>query len=114
MILYPTIELLDGRCVSLFRGNLDEPQIWHVDPRERAQAFAEAGAEWIHITDFDAVGGGNPGSGTSGNANINVQVNEQPCDNPTTVFATITLTKTVAAGGDQLVLSLTPSNCGTT
>ena len=72
------------------------------------------GYTFASIDDCDAVGGGNPGSGTSGNANINVQVNEQPCDNPTTVFATITLTKTVAAGGDQLVLSLTPSNCGTT
>lgn len=58
MILYPTIELLDGRCVSLYRGNLDEPQIWHVDPLERAKSFAEAGAEWIHITDFDGIGGG--------------------------------------------------------
>ncbi|PRY22566.1 1-(5-phosphoribosyl)-5-[(5-phosphoribosylamino)methylideneamino] imidazole-4-carboxamide isomerase [Aliiruegeria haliotis] len=57
MILYPTIELLDGRCVSLFRGNIDEPQIWHVDPLERAISFAQAGAEWIHITDFDGVGG---------------------------------------------------------
>lgn len=57
MILYPTIELLDGRCVSLVRGNLDEPQIWHVDPLERAQSFAAAGAEWIHVTDFDGIGG---------------------------------------------------------
>ena len=57
MILYPTIELLDGRCVSLFRGNLDEPQIWHVDPLERAQSYAAAGADWIHITDMDGVNG---------------------------------------------------------
>lgn len=57
MILYPTIELLDGRCVSLFRGNMDEPQIWHVDPLERAQSFAAAGADWMHITDFDGING---------------------------------------------------------
>lgn len=57
MILYPTIELMDGRCVSLFRGNIEEPQIWHVDPLERAQSFAQSGAEWIHITDFDGIGG---------------------------------------------------------
>jgi len=55
MMLYPTIELLDGRCVSLFRGRTEEPQIWHVDPVEKAKAFAKAGAEWIHITDFDAM-----------------------------------------------------------
>jgi phosphoribosylformimino-5-aminoimidazole carboxamide ribotide isomerase len=55
MILYPMIELLDGRSVSLFRGRTEEPQIWHVDPVEKAKSFAKAGAEWIHITDFDAM-----------------------------------------------------------
>ena len=57
MILYPTIELQNGRCVSLYRGRLDEPQIWHVDPVKKALEFAESGAEWIHITDFDAIAG---------------------------------------------------------
>lgn len=57
MILYPTIELQNGRCVSLFRGRLEEPQIWHVDPVRKAREFAEAGAEWIHVTDFDAITG---------------------------------------------------------
>jgi len=55
MIIYPTIELQAGRCVSLFRGRLEEPQIWHVDPIAKAQEFAAAGAEWIHVTDFDGV-----------------------------------------------------------
>ncbi|MCG6902958.1 MAG: 1-(5-phosphoribosyl)-5-[(5-phosphoribosylamino)methylideneamino] imidazole-4-carboxamide isomerase [Rhodobacter sp.] len=59
MILYPTIELLNGRCVSLNRGRLDEPHIWHVDPVEKALEFAAAGAQWLHVTDFDAVQGSN-------------------------------------------------------
>lgn len=57
MILYPLIELLEGRCVSLYRGSTDEPQIWHVDPVAKAAAFAATGAEWLHITDFDAMAG---------------------------------------------------------
>ncbi len=57
MILYPLIELQEGRCVSLFRGRLDEPHFWHVDPVEKACSFAAAGAEWMHITDFDAISG---------------------------------------------------------
>lgn len=57
MILYPMIELLDGRCVSLFRGRTEEPQIWHIDPVEKAKSFAKAGAQWLHITDFDAMSG---------------------------------------------------------
>ncbi len=57
MILYPTIELQDGRCVSLNRGRLDEPQVWHVDPVEKALEFAHAGAECVQVTDFDALDG---------------------------------------------------------
>ncbi len=57
MILYPTIELLKGRPVSLRRGRLEEPQIWNVDPLETALGFAEAGASWMQITDFDAMFG---------------------------------------------------------
>lgn len=57
MILYPTIELQQGRCVSLTRGRLEEPVLWHVDPVARAREYAEAGAEWLHVTDFDAVTG---------------------------------------------------------
>ncbi|MFD1159945.1 1-(5-phosphoribosyl)-5-[(5-phosphoribosylamino)methylideneamino] imidazole-4-carboxamide isomerase [Roseovarius aestuarii] len=57
MIIYPTLELLNGKCVSLKRGRLDEPVIWHVDPLETARQFAAAGAEWMHVTDMNALGG---------------------------------------------------------
>lgn len=57
MILYPTIELLNGRCVSLTRGRIEEPEIWHVDPVAKAKEFARLGAEWMHLTDLDAVKG---------------------------------------------------------
>ncbi len=57
MILYPTIQLQNARCVSLHRGRLDEPEIWHVDPVERAHAFVEAGASWMQVIDFDAIVG---------------------------------------------------------
>lgn len=57
MILYPTIELQNGRCVSLTRGRIEEPEIWHVDPVAKAREFAALGAEWMHVTDLDAVKG---------------------------------------------------------
>lgn len=57
MILYPTIELQNGHCVSLHRGRIEEPEIWHVDPLAKAKEFAKLGAEWIHVTDLDAVKG---------------------------------------------------------
>lgn len=57
MIIYPTMELQDGKCVTLHRGRLEEPAIYHVDPVETAIGWSETGAEWIHVTDFDAVAG---------------------------------------------------------
>jgi phosphoribosylformimino-5-aminoimidazole carboxamide ribotide isomerase len=57
MRLYPAIELQQGRCVSLHRGRLEAPHIWHVDPVARARDYAADGAEWLHVTDLDAVTG---------------------------------------------------------
>lgn len=60
MIIYPTLEILNGKCVSLTRGRLEEPFIWHIDPVETARSFAETGAEWMHVTDMNAlIGDGN-------------------------------------------------------
>ncbi|KIC25364.1 MULTISPECIES: 1-(5-phosphoribosyl)-5-[(5-phosphoribosylamino)methylideneamino]imidazole-4-carboxamide isomerase [unclassified Leisingera] len=59
MIIYPTMQIQNGRCVTLEKGRLDEPQIWHVDPVETAKGFAAAGAEWMHLTDFNALEGDN-------------------------------------------------------
>lgn len=57
MILYPLIQMQGGRCVSLRRGRLDEPELWHVDPVQKAAEFAEAGAQRIQLIDLDAVVG---------------------------------------------------------
>lgn len=57
MIVYPTLELHEGKCVSLTRGRLEEPVIWHVDPLRTARGFAEAGAQWMHLTDIGALAG---------------------------------------------------------
>ncbi|MVO14757.1 HisA/HisF-related TIM barrel protein [Parasedimentitalea huanghaiensis] len=57
MMIYPTMELQNGHCVTLDKGRLDEPMLWHVDPVETAHSFAAAGAEWMHLTDFNAIEG---------------------------------------------------------
>lgn len=64
MMIYPTMELQKGRCVTLDKGRLDSAMLWHVDPVETARGFAAAGAEWMHITDFDAI------EGEDGNAEL--------------------------------------------
>lgn len=57
MRIYPTLELLDGKCVSLTRGRLEEPVLWHVDPVKTACGFADAGADWMHLTDINGLRG---------------------------------------------------------
>lgn len=55
MIIFPTLELCGGKVVSLTRGRLEEPVIWHVDPVQTARKWAAAGAGWLHVTDLDAL-----------------------------------------------------------
>lgn len=57
MIIYPALELSNRKCVTLPQGRLENPSIWHVDPVETARGFTAAGAEWMHVTDIDAVSG---------------------------------------------------------
>lgn len=57
MIIYPAIELLNGTAVTLKRGRLDAPELWHEKPADLAYEFSRSGAEWLHVTDLDAVAG---------------------------------------------------------
>ncbi|WP_299076148.1 1-(5-phosphoribosyl)-5-[(5-phosphoribosylamino)methylideneamino] imidazole-4-carboxamide isomerase [uncultured Ruegeria sp.] len=59
MRIYPTMELQNGRCVTLDKGRLEQAMIWHVNPTETARSWFAAGAEWMHLTDFDAIEGRN-------------------------------------------------------
>ncbi len=58
MIVYPTMELQGGKVVSLMRGRMDAPSLWHVDPVTTGRDWAAAGAAWMHVTDLDGVTGG--------------------------------------------------------
>ena len=55
MIIYPEIELLDGKVVKLVNGDLDQPQVFDIDPVELAQKYAAAGAPWLYMVDLDAI-----------------------------------------------------------
>ena len=53
MILLPAIDLLDGRCVRLRRGDFGTAHQVAADPLETARRFQKAGAAWIHLVDLD-------------------------------------------------------------
>lgn len=53
MILYPAIDLKDGACVRLKRGEMDQATIFNNDPAAQARAFADAGFQWLHCVDLN-------------------------------------------------------------
>lgn len=60
MILYPAIDLKDGRCVRLLRGAMDRATVFADDPAAQARAFQDAGAEWLHLVDLNGAFAGAP------------------------------------------------------
>ncbi|MDX2221902.1 MAG: 1-(5-phosphoribosyl)-5-[(5-phosphoribosylamino)methylideneamino]imidazole-4-carboxamide isomerase [Rhodospirillaceae bacterium] len=60
MILYPAIDLKDGRCVRLVKGDMGQATVFNDDPAAQARAFVAAGAEWIHVVDLNGAFAGQP------------------------------------------------------
>ena len=60
MIVYPAIDLRGGRCVRLHQGDYGQETVYGDDPVAQALAFADAGAEWVHVVDLDAARTGSP------------------------------------------------------
>lgn len=52
-MIFPAIDLMDGGCVRLYKGDFDQRTNYDADPMEVVRAYADAGAEWIHIVDLD-------------------------------------------------------------
>jgi len=53
VILYPAIDLKDGVCVRLVRGDMDTARVFSNDPASQARHFAEAGVAWLHVVDLN-------------------------------------------------------------
>ncbi len=60
MILYPAIDLKDGKCVRLLRGEMDKATVFSLDPAEQAERFERDGFEWLHIVDLNGAFEGRP------------------------------------------------------
>jgi len=60
MILYPAIDLKDGQCVRLLRGDMAKATVFGDDPAAQARAFADAGCEWLHLVDLNGAFAGQP------------------------------------------------------
>ncbi|HQT66105.1 MAG: 1-(5-phosphoribosyl)-5-[(5-phosphoribosylamino)methylideneamino]imidazole-4-carboxamide isomerase [Rhodospirillales bacterium 20-60-12] len=53
LVLYPAIDLKDGSCVRLKRGEMDQATIYADDPAMQARAFEAAGFGWLHVVDLN-------------------------------------------------------------
>jgi phosphoribosylformimino-5-aminoimidazole carboxamide ribotide isomerase len=60
VILYPAIDLKDGRCVRLRQGDMSQVTVFNDDPGDQAAKFVAAGAEWIHVVDLNGAFAGQP------------------------------------------------------
>ncbi len=60
MILYPAIDLKDGRCVRLYKGRMERATVFNDDPAAQARSFQDAGCEWLHLVDLNGAFAGRP------------------------------------------------------
>jgi phosphoribosylformimino-5-aminoimidazole carboxamide ribotide isomerase len=68
MILYPAIDLKDGLCVRVVRGDLDTATVFNTDPAAQARAWADAGFGWLHVVDLNGSVAGRAVNGEAINA----------------------------------------------
>jgi phosphoribosylformimino-5-aminoimidazole carboxamide ribotide isomerase len=57
-LLYPAIDLLEGRAVRLLKGDRQSARMYSEDPAAQARAFVQQGARALHVVDLDAAFGG--------------------------------------------------------
>ena len=53
LTLYPAIDLKDGQCVRLRRGEMAEATVYSHDPGAQARAWQDAGCDWLHVVDLN-------------------------------------------------------------
>ena len=60
MILFPAIDLKNGECVRLVRGDMTQATVFNVDPAAQAAAFQAQGFHYLHVVDLDGAFAGKP------------------------------------------------------
>ncbi len=60
LTIYPAIDLKDGHCVRLKRGEMDQATVYSSDPGAQAAAWQESGFAWLHVVDLNGAFAGKP------------------------------------------------------
>ena len=53
MILFPAIDLKEGKCVRLRQGDFEDSTIYNTSPLDQAKIFEGLGIEYLHCVDLD-------------------------------------------------------------
>lgn len=53
MRIIPAIDMIDGKCVRLTKGDYDTQKIYNENPLEVAKRFVDAGMKYLHLVDLD-------------------------------------------------------------
>ena len=53
MRIIPAIDIIDGKCVRLSKGDYDTKKIYNENPLEVAKAFEDHGIQYLHLVDLD-------------------------------------------------------------
>ncbi|MEO6394691.1 MAG: 1-(5-phosphoribosyl)-5-[(5-phosphoribosylamino)methylideneamino]imidazole-4-carboxamide isomerase [Devosia sp.] len=65
MILFPAIDLKDGQCVRLKRGDMAEATVFNIDPAAQAREFVAQGFDHLHVVDLNGAFAGTPVNGAA-------------------------------------------------
>ena len=60
MILFPAIDIRDGRAVRLIQGDYEQETRYDDDPVVAARRWVDGGARWLHVVDLDGARAGEP------------------------------------------------------
>ena len=53
MIIYPAMDIKQGHCVRLRQGDMKQSTVFHQNPVQQAEEFAQQGSCWLHLVDLD-------------------------------------------------------------
>ena len=78
MRLFPAIDLKDGQCVRLLKGEMDSATAFANTPQDQAALFESQGFQWLHIVDLNGAFEGKSvnGSSTDGTFSLSVMPHE--------------------------------------
>ena len=55
MILFPAIDLKEGKCVRLRQGDFEDSTIYNTSPLDQAKIFEDLGIEYLHCVDLSLI-----------------------------------------------------------